>query len=643
MVLILLGLKATAQSKLDSLWNVWEDATKPDSSRANALEDYIYEGYFYSNPDSASILAEQLYDFTHKTADTIGMVNAMELAGYNFFRMGDYPKALSAYHQGLEIAEKNKDKKGIANILLKTGFIYHDNEDLIRALNYYQRSLKIFEELNDLDGIGSIYNEFGSIYRIKEDFETSLDYYLKSIAISNKLNNKDGNAAQYLNIASLYLDHDDFGKAIENFKKGLAIYEKLGDKLGIASGLSGLGSVNKEQGNQKEALDYLQGSLTISEQIHDAQGAAATLLSIGEIYAKQGEHHKAINICKKSLLLSEDLGDIGNQESSCECLYNAYKSLGNLNEALRYHEQMLVFSDSIENEASSKKLQQIEFSKRALADSLVQVEKERAVEMAHQSEVQKKDKNRNLAIAVGVFFLLLSIGFYSRWRYVKKSKAIIEKEKDRSENLLLNILPAAIAAELKEKGEAAARDFDLVSILFSDFKGYTEKSEKLSAQELISEINHCFMAFDHICEKYGIEKIKTIGDAYMAAGGLPVPSDHSVLNTILAALEMQDFMADRMKVKRGKNEISFEMRLGIHTGPVVAGIVGVKKFQYDIWGDTVNIASRMESNGEIGRVNISQYTFELIKVDPRFTFEPRGKLEVKGKGEMEMWFVDRKQ
>jgi class 3 adenylate cyclase len=215
--------------------------------------------------------------------------------------------------------------------------------------------------------------------------------------------------------------------------------------------------------------------------------------------------------------------------------------------------------------------------------------------------------------------------------------------------MLLNILPEEIAQELKEKGKADARNFDLVSILFTDFKGFTEASAKMSASDLVSEINHCFEAFDGIMEKYGIEKIKTIGDAYMAAGGLPVPTDDSVKNTVLAAIEMQDFIVKRknefdaqISSPSGRLGGAFEMRVGIHTGPVVAGIVGVKKFQYDIWGDTVNTASRMESNGEVGRVNISQATYELLKDDPDFAFESRGKIEAKGKGEMEMWFVQLK-
>jgi len=176
---------------------------------------------------------------------------------------------------------------------------------------------------------------------------------------------------------------------------------------------------------------------------------------------------------------------------------------------------------------------------------------------------------------------------------------------------------------------------------FTDFKSFTETSVKLSAQELVAEINVCFEAFDGIIEKYGIEKIKTIGDAYMAAGGLPIYSEDSARNTVLAALEMQQVIAGRIIKKKKKNEVYFEMRLGIHTGPIVEGIVGVKKFQYDVWGDTVNTASRMESGGEIGKVNISQDTYELIKNESQFSFKPRGEVKAKGKGKIAMFFVSK--
>ena len=276
-----------------------------------------------------------------------------------------------------------------------------------------------------------------------------------------------------------------------------------------------------------------------------------------------------------------------------------------------------------------------------MADSLAKVEQDRALELAHQEDLRAQSRTKNIALGAGALFLLLAGGYYSRWRYVKNSQATLQKEKDRSDNLLLNILPEEIAEELKATGKANARDFDLVSILFTDFEDFTETSAKMDANQLVDEINYCFRGFDLIIEKYKIEKIKTIGDSYMAAGGLPVPFDDSVKNTVLAALELQDFIADRKTENLANGRNGFEMRIGIHTGPVVAGIVGVKKFQYDIWGDTVNTASRMESNGSINEVNISEATYNFIKANARFKFTKREDINVKGKGLMSMWFVSR--
>jgi class 3 adenylate cyclase len=304
-------------------------------------------------------------------------------------------------------------------------------------------------------------------------------------------------------------------------------------------------------------------------------------------------------------------------------------------------EKMRVVEDSLNLEETVKILQQMEFAKQVLADSITTAEEARLVEEAHQEKLRKKNQIRNMLAGSGILVLILAGGIYRRLRYPRKTKAIIEKEKDRSNNLLLNILPADIAEELKIHGKAEARDFEMVSIIFSDFKGFTEASAKLSAANLVNEINHCFEAFYGMMETYKIEKIKTIGDAYMAAGGLPVPTDDSVKNSVLAAIAMQDFIRKRKAELDAAGKPAFEMRIGVHTGPVVAGIVGAKKFQYDIWGDTVNTASRIESNSEAGKVNISQATYELLKDDTDFSFESRGKIEAKGKGKIEMYFDSR--
>ena len=204
--------------------------------------------------------------------------------------------------------------------------------------------------------------------------------------------------------------------------------------------------------------------------------------------------------------------------------------------------------------------------------------------------------------------------------------------------MLLNILPEETAEELKSTGSAKTKSFESVSVLFTDFKNFTQASEKLSPEELVSEINHCYSEFDKIVTKHGIEKIKTIGDAYMCAGGLPVPNSTHPSDVVHAGIEMQQFILNNKKEREQKGLPFFELRLGIHTGPVIAGVVGTKKFAYDIWGDTVNTASRMESSGEVGKVNISGSTYELIK--DKFTCEYRGEIEAKGKGKIKMYFIE---
>ena len=214
----------------------------------------------------------------------------------------------------------------------------------------------------------------------------------------------------------------------------------------------------------------------------------------------------------------------------------------------------------------------------------------------------------------------------------------LKREKEKSEQLLYNILPEEVAQELKAKGDVDAKYFEEVTVMFTDFKGFTQLSEQLPPAELVDEIHTCYKAFDEIITRNNVEKIKTIGDSYMCAGGLPVANTSHASDVVRAALEINAFMTDYLKQREANGKPLFEMRIGINTGPVVAGIVGVKKFAYDIWGDTVNIASRMESSGEAGKVNVSRSTYALIRDE--FNCVHRGKINAKNKGEIDMYFVE---
>lgn len=213
---------------------------------------------------------------------------------------------------------------------------------------------------------------------------------------------------------------------------------------------------------------------------------------------------------------------------------------------------------------------------------------------------------------------------------------IIEKEK--TENLLANVLPKNTASEIMEKGKATKIKYNFVTVLFSDIQGFTKIAEEMNPEVLIDELDKFFFHFDSVVEDLGIEKIKTIGDAYMCAGGIPEKNRTNPVEVILAALEMQVYMSRLKEASQIQGMKYWDIRIGIHTGTVVAGVVGHKKLSYDIWGDTVNTASRMESSGEAGKINISGTTYEFVK--DFFICEHRGKMPVKYKGELDMYFVN---
>lgn len=592
LVLIFSYGTSIAQNELDSLFITWQDQTQADSSRAKALDDYIWFGYVHSKPDSALILSDTLFEFSHKIGLKKVMANALNMKGGVYYIKGDFPNALNNHQKSLKIREEIEDKKGIAASLNNIGLIYKNQGNFPQALDYWQRSLKIYEEIGNKRGMGISLNNVGIIYRAQ----------------------------------------DNYPKALEFYKRSLKIREEINDKQGVGETLNNIGVIYFYQKNYTQALEYYKRSLKTHEEIDDKTGMALSLGNIGNMFNEQGLFNDAITQCQRALNLSVEIGDIDQEKETCSCLYGAYKGLGNNTKALEYHEQLTVLNNSIFNEANTKKLTQLEmqydFDKKE-ATTLMEQEKK---DVIAAQELKRKNLERNGFMA-GFAVVLLFAGVF----FLQRNR--IGKEKERSEELLMNILPKEVAEELKEKGHSDAQLIDHVTVLFTDFKGFTALSEQLSPKELVKDLHACFSEFDRICEKYGIEKIKTIGDSYMAAGGLPSPNTTHAQDVVKATLEMTEVIENAKAEKTAANQPFFEVRIGVHTGPVVAGIVGVKKFQYDIWGDTVNTASRMESSGDVGKVNISKDTYDLLKDNSEFTFKSRGKIEAKGKGEIEMYFV----
>ncbi|GAA4414981.1 hypothetical protein GCM10023187_45080 [Nibrella viscosa] len=558
-----------------------------------------------------------------------------------YFYLGDFSKAVASFQKGAETFKKIQDKKGLASTLNNIGNVYNSQGSYLNALAHYKQAAALFEEIGDTGNLAVAIHNIGSIYARAKDYSNAMKYYDKAYAVYQKEKNQERTAQLVNAIGDVYLKQGKYNKAFLSFRKSLQIADKKQDKQLQIMALSSLGDLYFEQSAYTQALPYYTRCLAYANEIGSLQSQAESQIAIGRIRHQLANHKDAVTKCRNGLQLAGKVGSVSLKKRGCDCLYQSYKALGNPRQALQYYEQANTLDDSLNLAATANQVMSMEFQKQQLVDSIAYVRKAHTVELKHKEEVQQKEKQRNLIIISLGFILLVATGLGWQLNYVRRSRAALKVEKDRSEALLLNILPEEIAEELKEKGHVNAREYNLVSILFTDFKSFTQTAEQMTPQQLVEEIHTCFKAFDLIAEKYQVEKIKTIGDAYMAAGGIPHADDRSLTNIVLAGLEMQAFMTQRVGENQRVGRPAFEMRLGIHAGPIVAGIVGVKKFQYDVWGDTVNTASRIESSGIPGKVNISETLYEFIKHENGFLFEYRGQVHAKGKGEIGMYFVEK--
>jgi len=558
---------------------------------------------------------------------------------------GEYTLAFTRLNDALTLAEETADRQGTLRALIEIGLLRLYVDDPIIALESFFRAEKMAKELNDREDLAEVYNNIGATYHIEREFTKAIEYYNRSVDIYKELNEPSEIARAYNNFGVLWQDRDQPLIAIEYHRKSLNIWRELDEEGWLRLINIHLGVCHKLMGNLDSAMHYL----TLDRSLHNVQEEtrlqSSVYAEIGYVHIEAGRYSLATKSCKEGLRIASEKGFIMNQIQNCKCLYSAFEKQGNNKEALRYYKLYSTFQDSAKNNEKAKAITRVEmshqFERKQLADSVRRSQEKTLRELKYQEELANERADRNIALGTGVGILLLAGGLWSRLRYVRRAQRTIQKERDRSNELLLNILPSQIAAELKQTGKAKAVRYEQAAILFTDFAGFTNTAADMPASDLVEEINICFTRFDKICEQYQIEKIKTIGDAYMAAGGLPLPKPDCAADVVKAALDMQQFMRERAQERQRNNLPAFQMRAGIHVGPVVAGIVGVKKFQYDIWGDTVNTASRMESSGHIGKVNVSQKTYQLIRHEPGLTFQARGYISTKGKGQMEMWFVER--
>ena len=353
------------------------------------------------------------------------------------------------------------------------------------------------------------------------------------------------------------------------------------------------------------------------------------LISLGEIFIAQKSYSQAI-----AYIIT---GVNRDKKNAYEALVKAYSGIQDYENAFYYQQLVTTISEIIKDESYEETLgvMRLQFDLENKQREILLLTADNELK---QTQIESTTASKRLLYALAALLLAMVGGVFSRYRFIQKSNLRIAEERNKSENILLNILPKETAEELKEHGSIKAKFFKEVTVLFTDFKEFSVVAEGISPEHLVKNLDYFFKKFDDITEKHNLEKIKTIGDAYMAAGGVPIRNSSNAIAITLAALEILEFMQEVAEEKKKSGEPILEIRIGIHTGPLTAGVVGVKKFAYDIWGDTVNIASRMESASEPGKVNISGTTYQMIK--KYFETEYRGQREAKGKGLVEMFFVN---
>ena len=625
-----------AQPDTEALWATWRDSTLAPNTRAVAMNNLIQDRYLFDQPDTAFVLAGRLERFAQRHGMRNWVAAAIQSKGGSHYVRGNYDSAVHYFELSIPLFEADGIKRGMASSLGNIANILTDQGDYVRGVEYYTRALRLHEEVGNTQGVGIQLMNIGLAYHELGEPKMAMTYFQRALESHERIDFRPGIADCLVNIGNEHLVQKAYAQAENYFQRSLAIFEELTDRVSAAYVMAAMGGLRIEQGRYMEARSHIEKALEVQREVGDGNELAIGLIALGKVYMAQGEHRNALAPLEEALSIAERIGAQHRIAEAAGALYRSYRALGNTTLALVNHEKSIAARDSIQQEANQRELfrqeYQYQYQKRAFADS-VAFAAESAIQ---QKEIQRQKTVRNGFMGgFGLVALFAAVFFFQRNR--------IGREKKRSEELLLNILPEQVAEELKAKGEAEAKLIDQVSVLFTDFKGFTAMSEQVSAKQLVHDLHECFSAFDRICERHGIEKIKTIGDAYMAVGGLPTPNTTHATDVITAALEMRDFIAEGKARKIANGLPFFEIRIGVHTGPVVAGIVGVKKFQYDIWGDTVNTAARMESSGEVGKVNISRSTYILAQEEPGLVFVPRGEVKAKGKGELEMWFVDRKE
>lgn len=566
--------------------------------------------------------------------DPVTLATALNNLGFAANRRQDFKSAVEYFTQAEAVYRENPAVKS-GYVYTNLGIAWNNLGESVQSLQNLQRAD------NGLEDKSYVQHLIASIYLKNNDIYNALQYNELAINSARKTANVQVQCDAYESASQIYQQLFEYDKAFDFYKKHLTLKDSLlrGERqrqldLENLHNLLEQAETETLQGFTEEELRNLT-----MERLKTEAERLQLLTDNQSLEADRKEKQVA-------LLLRE-------QEAKEANLRTAQLEAERNRQELNIATQQLLAAEQgreITNLSQQNQLDSLEAA-RQQAEQQRQIAGLENEKQLTEMQLQQQAEFRKSAYRLGGLLGLILLVIFGSWLYgrrlnrrlahqnrqIEAQKQEIDTERSRAEGLLLNILPGQVAQELKTKGSATPQHYDSVTMMFTDFQGFTKISATMPPAEVVSELNECFLVFDEIAERHRLEKIKTIGDSYMCAGGLPVENTTHPTDAIAAALEILDFINQRNQGLAARGKPEWQIRIGIHTGEVVAGVVGSRKFAYDVWGDTVNVASRMESNCPADNINISEETWRLV--NQTFNCEYRGELEVKNKGKMGMYLV----
>lgn len=632
-IFILAGFLGHSQSETDKLLRSISSA-KQDTTKVNLYND-LAASLYRTSPDSTIMYGKQAADLAEKIDYKKGLGYAYKNIGIGYYVQGEFSDVLKNWEKSLQIFEDIDFKLGVSNLQSNLGAVYQTKGDDPTALDFFLKSIRIAEQIGDTLRIATAYVNIGTVYsNDKKTYPQALEAYQKAMDLFIAINDVDGHSISAINIAELYLKQAKPQDALNYLQESAEILDQESSDLPTTLNL--MGTAYKDLNNLNESQKILNKAIEVAKAKDSKMEQSKAQISLGQVLLEKKQYDAAIASFNEALRLSNATQVYRDRRDAYEGLAEVYAKIGDYERAYNYQQSFSATRDTIRDDQYEQTLGNLRFQ--------YDVEnKEREIELLNtenelnQATIEKEATSRNLLLAVLGLLTFVIGGFILQYRYVKKSNKRLDKERTRSENILLNILPKDTADELKQNGFIQAKKFELVTVLFTDFKAFSVVAEQISPENLVQSVDYYFKKFDEIIERNNLEKIKTIGDAYMCAGGLPARNSTHAEDAVKAGQDILRFVKET-EANPPENIYPFKVRVGLNTGPVIAGVVGTKKFQYDIWGNTVNIAARMESNSEPGKINVSENTYDLLKDKRKFTY--RGEIEVKNGQKLKMYFLD---